>query len=382
MSSKAGGSKAGWGRIAVGIAAVVGVVAGAIWAGSAALAAPATPRPTITSGPGDPTTSRTASFTYADSKSGASFRCALDSGDFHSCSTSGKTYTNLSLGSHTFRVEARAFSLGESSPASWTWTIVDPNGPPKPVITERADSTTRDTNPEFGYYDLQGNVHFLCSLDGGPQVHCTGDTDHDGDNFSNKHCNSDNDNENGDDRDGDDDGQGGRNGCSFGEIEYHHLSPGEHCFSVVAVDRAGTQSTPAEFCWTIKGKNNNQPFSISGNASSPFFPGAPAQPLDLVLTNPNNYDLRVTSITVGVQAGTTSPGGGPVPACNGTTNITVTRQFSGTVIVPANSTKSLTDLGAAASQFPLLQMPDLPVSQDACQGVTFHMSYAGTGVQA
>lgn len=347
---------------------------------SGALAQPPTPKPIIVSGPNSVTTSQTASFIYSDAKSGSSFRCALDSSSYNSCPSGAKTYNHLSLGSHTFRVEARALSFGESAPASWTWTIVDPNGPPTPVITERPDTTTKDTNPEFEFFDRQGDVHFLCSLDGGPQVHCTGDTDHDGDHFSNSSC-GDKDNDLGDGGDDGDD-QDNRGGCSFGEIEYNNLSPGQHCFQVVAVDRAGNTSDPAEVCWTIQPKNNKQRFTISGNASSLFFPGAPAQPLNLIITNPNSYDLKVTSISVSVQAGTTNSGGNPVPACNGTTNITVDRQFSGTVVVPAHSTKSLTDLGAASAQFPLLQMPDLPVNQDACQGVTFHMSYSGTGVHA
>lgn len=362
------------------IGALVAVLVGAVVLATNALAAPPTPKPTITSGPSSVTTSQTAAFTYADAKSGASFRCALDSGDFHACPATGKTYSTLSLGSHTFRVEARAFSFGESAPASWTWTIVDPNGPPTPIITERPDKTTRDTGAEFEFFDRQGDVHFLCSLDGGPQGHCTGDTDHDGDHFSNSGC-GDNDSDQGDaDRDGDD--QDSRGGCSFGEIDYRHLSPGQHCFQVVAVDRAGNASDPTEFCWTIQPKNNRQPFAISGNASSLFYPGSPAQPLNLTINNPNGFDLKVTSITVSVQAGTTNSGGNPVPACTGTTNLVVTRQFSGTVVVPAHSTKSLTDLGASSGQFPLLQMPDLPVNQDACQGVTFHMSYSGTGVHA
>ncbi len=62
-------------------------------------------------------------------------------------------------------------------------------------------------------------------------------------------------------------------------------------------------------------------------------------------------------------------------------NLKVTRQFNGTVTLAKKTTSSLSQLGTPASQYPLLQMPDLPVNQDACQNSTFRMSYSGTAVK-
>jgi hypothetical protein len=111
-----------------------------------------------------------------------------------------------------------------------------------------------------------------------------------------------------------------------------------------------------------------------------FYPGATPQPLNLVLTNPFSFDIKVTGITITVQTATTK-GGHPNTACDGAANLNVTRPFNGSVTVPKNSTKSLSQLGAPPLQYPLLQMPDLAVNQDACQNTTFSMSYSGTAVK-
>jgi len=124
----------------------------------------------------------------------------------------------------------------------------------------------------------------------------------------------------------------------------------------------------------------NNSFGISGNASAPFYPGAAPQPLNLVLANPYNFDIKVTGITVTIQTATTK-NGNPNPACNGSQNLKVTQQFNGTVTLAKKTTSSLSQLGTPASQYPLLQMPDLPVNQDACQNSTFRMSYSGTAVK-
>jgi len=60
----------------------------------------------------------------------------------------------------------------------------------------------------------------------------------------------------------------------------------------------------------------------------------------------------------------------------------MTTHPNGTVTLAKNATKSLSQLGTRPSQYPLVQMPDLPVNQDACQKSTFHMSYSGTAVKS
>jgi hypothetical protein len=60
-----------------------------------------------------------ASFSFSSSDSGATFQCSLDDEpDFSDC-TSPKSYTGLSDGTHTFRVQA----VNATTPASRTWKV-------------------------------------------------------------------------------------------------------------------------------------------------------------------------------------------------------------------------------------------------------------------
>ncbi|MGO8862182.1 MAG: hypothetical protein ACLQRH_15650, partial [Acidimicrobiales bacterium] len=109
-----------------GQAAVVGVlvvVLGVLGVGGYALACSSLAAPTVTSEPTNPTTSTSATFTYKDSVSGVTFKCALDSGSFTGCASTGISYSSLAEGSHTFKVEALSKS-STSSATSYTWAIV------------------------------------------------------------------------------------------------------------------------------------------------------------------------------------------------------------------------------------------------------------------
>ncbi len=85
----------------------------------------------ITAGPSGDTTARSASFSFRGTASGDKFRCRLDGGAFAAC-TSPKSYSGLSLGTHTFAVQATSAD-GETdpTPATRTWRIVAaPSRPP------------------------------------------------------------------------------------------------------------------------------------------------------------------------------------------------------------------------------------------------------------
>ena len=81
------------------------------------------PNSTITSAPSNPSSSTSASFSFSSTDSNSTFQCQMDNGGYQSC-TSPKTYTNLSVGSHTFYVKATdAAGNTDPTPASYTWTI-------------------------------------------------------------------------------------------------------------------------------------------------------------------------------------------------------------------------------------------------------------------
>jgi hypothetical protein len=96
----------------------------------------------ITSGPaqGSTTTSRSATFRFSYLNA-QSFRCSIDGRQWYLC-TSPKTYTNLSLGKHYVRVQARSGSGRlDDTPARRDWTIVASNPTPPPTTPPTTDPT-------------------------------------------------------------------------------------------------------------------------------------------------------------------------------------------------------------------------------------------------
>ena len=91
------------------------------------------PDTSITAQPGNPTTDTSASFSFvgiAGERGIGGFACQLDTSDFVPC-VSQQVYTNLSLGSHTFRVRAiDSQGYVDPSPASYTWTTITTTPPP------------------------------------------------------------------------------------------------------------------------------------------------------------------------------------------------------------------------------------------------------------
>ena len=86
------------------------------------------------------------------------------------------------------------------------------------------------------------------------------------------------------------------------------------------------------------------------------------------------------SISVTVVADPTKDGR-VVTGCPASQNLLVARPFSGSVVVPGSSAKTLSALGVPQAHWPVLTMPDLPINQDACAGATFELIYLGTAAQ-
>jgi len=139
----------------------------------------------------------------------------------------------------------------------------------------------------------------------------------------------------------------------------------------VSGNGGGVTATTIAHLTVSAGGGGNKAFTISGAPATSLAPGVTA-PINLSLYNPNNQPLQVTGLTVAVA--TTNKAG-----C-GVDNYSV-RQFSGTYpVVPANSTKTLSQLGLTNSNsWPALTMIDKPSNQDACKNATVQLSYTGTG---
>ena len=109
---------------------------------------------------------------------------------------------------------------------------------------------------------------------------------------------------------------------------------------------------------------------LSCPASASSYPGAPAQTLPLTVTNPNPVPIFLTGLTV---AATSDPSG-----CASAANLVLTPapiSAAAPLRVPAHGSVHLPAPGVGA---PAIQLRDLPVNQDACQGASFPLAFSGS----
>lgn len=112
-------------------------------------------------------------------------------------------------------------------------------------------------------------------------------------------------------------------------------------------------------------------FRINGSARDAFYPGM-SHPVDVVFSNPNRVPLLVRDVRVSVDPATSRPG------CQGSSVLRVVHGLLRAVMVPAGSTRSLSQLGVPSADWPWLAMPDLGADEDQCQGATFTLHYTGS----
>lgn len=132
-----------------------------------------TPDTTITSGPANTVSAKTATFGFSspNAGAGATFTCALDTTVFTPC-TSPITKTALPDGVHTFRVKAADVAKNEDiTPAERTWTV--DSVPPTVQITGGPTGPISDTTPTFMFATGAGATSTQCRFDGGSFALCT-----------------------------------------------------------------------------------------------------------------------------------------------------------------------------------------------------------------
>ncbi len=186
------------------------------------------PQTTITGGPSGTVASGNASFTYSSSEPGSTFQCKLDTGGWSACPASGKAYSGLGDGSHTFSVRATDTAGNtDGSPAGRSWTVdttVPDTTPPQTAITGGPSGTVTNGNPFFTYSSSEPGSTFGCKLDAGAW-----------------------------------------SSCPASGKAYSGLGDGSHTFSVRATDAAGnTDGSPASRTWTV---NTSAPDTVAPNTS-------------------------------------------------------------------------------------------------------------------
>jgi uncharacterized membrane protein len=151
----------------------------------------------------------------------------------------------------------------------------------------------------------------------------------------------------------------------------HNPKPGTYTVTVT-----GNAFTPGQVTRTttinLIVEERPQPFEIDGGPVYELSPGA-AAPIDLVLTNRENFPIDVTEITVSIDP-TSS-----VPGCPADENYSVEQVPSGSYpfYIPANSTRTVT-----GDDRPRVVMTNsLTVNQDACKGASLFLDYTGAATK-
>jgi uncharacterized repeat protein (TIGR02543 family) len=171
------------------------------------------PETTIVVGPADGsvTSSTTATFGFAASEAGSTFKCRLGtSGPFGTCSGPGNFHTVSVPGSGAYTVQivaTDAVGNEDPTPAARSWTV-DATAPDTTIMSGPS-GTVAVATATFAFASSEAGSTFACSLDGGPFSPCSSPQ------------------------------------------SYAGLSPGSHIFQVRATDAVGnTDPSPATQAWT------------------------------------------------------------------------------------------------------------------------------------
>jgi hypothetical protein len=292
-------------------------------------------RPLLTTAPVQPWISRNATFAWLLRRS-TKAECRLDGGRWKPCATP-RTYLGLRLGAHVFRVRAKRANGRRSSVNRFVWTIVSSPPPLPPTITSRPDPDTTSTEATFGF-DIAAGSTAECRLDAGDWTPCES------------------------------------------TAVYVGRGTGKHTFCVRAIGAGGVAGPETCVTWNVlTSESPPEPsgaFTLSGSLPGLLAPGT-NDPLPLTVSNPFNFDLRITSLTVNVQPGSSQAG------CDGPANLQITQSNVGggsvSIVVPARGSVTLPAQGATA---PRVTMLDLAVSQDACKSAVFTFAYSGAATRA
>ncbi len=173
------------------------------------------PNSTITVFPPNPSNNNDPTFEFESNEPLGMLECVLDGDDedWFICNEGEIAFTDLSDGSHTFRVRATDPSANmESTPASYTW-VIDTTAPDT-TITANPMNPSNSASASFSFTGNDGSgvggVTFECQIDGGAWTACTSPQ------------------------------------------SYTGLSDGSHTFQVRAKDSLGnTDSSPASYTWVI-----------------------------------------------------------------------------------------------------------------------------------
>jgi hypothetical protein len=150
---------------------------------------------------------------------------------------------------------------------------------------------------------------------------------------------------------------------------------GNYTLTITGTGTIGSSSASRSATVTLV-VQKNQDFLISGNLGPQLLPGKKS-PLDLSITNPNNFAIQITNLAVAVEEATSKPG------CSGTQNFKITQVPAARypITLPQGQAKTLSQLGVADADKPKVEMLDRALNQDACKGASIHLHYSGSATK-
>ena len=157
----------------------------------------------------------------------------------------------------------------------------------------------------------------------------------------------------------------------------HNAQEGAYAFAVIG--RATLEGSPATRFGAIAiDIETTKPFNVTGDLSTPLGPGASA-PLDLRLSNPHRFPIRLSEVSVALEEATSKPG------CGTTENFSVTQipaaRYETGIWLGARQSATLSELGVVDADKPRVGMLNLPTNQDACKNAALTLQYTGTATK-
>jgi hypothetical protein len=136
------------------------------------------------------------------------------------------------------------------------------------------------------------------------------------------------------------------------------------------------QSNAAKAQLHVKEVKRN--FGVSGSLQGPLAPGV-SLPLDLQITNPENKNIAVTTLSASISNVVRTPAAVAAGLPCSSADYSVT-QFTGTYPIDVRpGSTSLSTLGLPQASWPRISMLDTLQLQDGCKGATLELTFSGTG---
>jgi hypothetical protein len=121
---------------------------------------------------------------------------------------------------------------------------------------------------------------------------------------------------------------------------------------------------------------DTEPVLIDGDVVDRLTPGQMAN-IDLVLTNPHEAPLAVSDVRV-VLDDVRAPHADERRSCT-RADFTVVQSRDLDVVLPGNTTQSLTRLSVPVSSWPRIGMRERQRNQDGCKNASLTLSFSATG---